>query len=164
MHFTVHQSIDVHIIYLCCEYQPICSDNEWFICFLVLANQIQVHAYARADGQFWPPWSIKCLDIHLWYKYQANPMQNNEVIVYGNVPRYNTFARAHVHAHAGQLFWPFRSVGDLNIYPPYKFEWIWTKNKKVSFARLYVQKFKRTCTRVHAFSEKMTIVRNIYKR
>jgi hypothetical protein len=81
-------------------------------------------------------------------------MQNNEVIVHWNVPKYNTFARAHVHAHEGQLFWPCRSVGDINIYLPYKFEWIWRKDKKVSFARFYVQKFKRTCTRVHAFSEK----------
>jgi hypothetical protein len=113
-----------------------------------------VHAHARADGQFWPPWSIKCLDLHLWHKYQANPMQNNEVIVHWNIPKFNTFACVHVHAHAGQLFWPCRAVGDLNIYLLFKFEWIWTENKKVSFARFYVQKFKHTCTRVHAFSEK----------
>jgi hypothetical protein len=37
-------------------------------------------------------------------------------------------------------------------------------NKKSSFARFHVQKFKRTSMRVHAFSEKMTIVWNIYKR
>ena len=162
--FSVYQCIDVHIIYLCCEYQPIWSYNEWFIGLLVLANQIQVHTHARAYGQFWPHRSIKCLKLHLRYKYQINPMKNNEVIVHWNVRKYNTFARAHVHAHAGQLFWPCSSVGDLNIYLLYKFESIWTKNKKVSFARFYVQKFKRTCTRVHAFSEKMTIVRNIYKR
>jgi hypothetical protein len=71
-------------------------------------------------------------------------------------PKYNTFVRAHVHACAGRLFWSCRSVGDLNIYLPYKFEWIWTKNKKkkVSFCTFLCANFKRTCTCVHVFSEK----------
>jgi hypothetical protein len=37
----------------------------------------------------------------------------------------------YMHACAGRQFWPCRLVGDLNIYIPYKFEWIWAKNKKV---------------------------------
>ena len=163
MHFSVHRSIDVYIIYLCCEYQLIWSYNELSIGFLVLANQNQAHAHARADGQFLPHRSINCVNLYLRHKYQANPLKNNDVIVQWNLLKYKTFARAHVHARVGRKFWPCRSVRDINIYLPYKFEWIWTKNKKVSFARFYVQKFKRTCTRVHAFSEKMTIVRTIYK-
>ena len=83
---SVWQSIDVHIIYLYCEYQLIWSYNEWFISLLVLANQIRAHAQAHADGQFWPHRLIKCLDFYLRHKYQANPMKNNEVIVQWNVP------------------------------------------------------------------------------
>jgi hypothetical protein len=52
--FSVYWPIDVHIIYLCCEYQLIWSQNEWFIGLLVLANAIQVHVHARADGQVDP--------------------------------------------------------------------------------------------------------------
>jgi hypothetical protein len=118
-YFSVYQSIHVHIIYLCCEYQIIWSYNEWFIDLLILANQIQAHAHARTHGQFWPHRSIKCLDFYLWHKYQANLMKNNEVIVHWNFPKYNIFARAHVHARSGRLFWPCSSVGDLSIYLPF---------------------------------------------
>jgi hypothetical protein len=31
-------------------------------------------------------------------------MKNNEVIVHSNVPKFNIFARAHVHARTGQVF------------------------------------------------------------
>jgi hypothetical protein len=79
---------------------------------------------------------IQWRTMNLWY---------NEIY-----PKYNIFARVHVHARSSRVFWSCRSIGDLNIYLPYKFEWIWT----VSFARFYVQKIKRTCTRMHAFSEK----------
>jgi hypothetical protein len=50
--FSVYQSIDVHIIYLCCEYQLIWTYNEWFIGGFVLTNQIQAHVYARAGMHF----------------------------------------------------------------------------------------------------------------
>jgi hypothetical protein len=70
---------------------------------LVLVNQIQVHAHARADGQFSPNKSIKCLHLHLWQKYQANRMKNN-VIVKWNLPKYNIFARSHVHTLTDLLF------------------------------------------------------------
>jgi hypothetical protein len=40
MHFSVYQSIDGDIIYICCEYQLKWSYNEWFIGLSVLANQI----------------------------------------------------------------------------------------------------------------------------
>ena len=66
-------------------------------------------------------------------QWKTKKLQDNEMY-----PYYNTFARAHVHARAVRLFWPCRSIGDLNIYLPYKYDWIWTKNKKVSFARFYV--------------------------
>jgi hypothetical protein len=46
-----------------------------------LANQIRAHAHTRADGQFCPHRSIKCLDFYLRHKYQANPMKNKEVTV-----------------------------------------------------------------------------------
>jgi hypothetical protein len=49
---------------------------------LVLANQIQVHVHAHADGQIRPHGSIKCLHLYLRHKYQANAMKNNEVIVH----------------------------------------------------------------------------------
>jgi hypothetical protein len=67
---------------------------------------------------------------------ETNAMKNNAVIVHWNVPKFSIFARAHVHARAGQLFWPCSSVGDFNIY----LQWIWTKIKEISFARFYVQK------------------------
>jgi hypothetical protein len=51
-HFSVYQSIDVHIIYLCCEYQLIWTYNEWFIGVFVLTNQIQAHVHARAGMHF----------------------------------------------------------------------------------------------------------------
>jgi hypothetical protein len=47
-YFLVYQSIDVHIIYLCCEYQLIWTYNELFIGVFVLTNQIQAHVHARA--------------------------------------------------------------------------------------------------------------------
>jgi hypothetical protein len=68
--------------------------------------------------------------------------------------QYNEMYLSTQDAHADRLCWPFRSIADLSIYLLYKFEWIWTKNKKVSFARFCVQIFKHTCTHVHAFSEK----------
>jgi hypothetical protein len=80
------------------------------------------HVHARAVGQFWQYKSIKCLDLYLRHKCQANSMKNNEVIAHWILHKYNTFARANVHARASLLFWPCRSVGDLNIYLPYKFE------------------------------------------
>jgi hypothetical protein len=84
--FSLCQCIDVYFIYICCEYQLIWSYNEWFISLLVLANQIRAHAHARADGQFWPHRSIKCLNFYLRHKYQANPMKNKDVTVQWNVP------------------------------------------------------------------------------
>jgi hypothetical protein len=130
MHFAVHHSIDGHIFYLCCEYQLIWCHNESFIGFLESANQIQTHAHTRADGQFWPHILIKCFDLYLRHKYQANLMKNKVFTVQWNLHINSTFAPVHVHALAGRLFWPLRSVGDLNIYLPHQFEWIWTKNKK----------------------------------
>jgi hypothetical protein len=55
--------------------------------------------HAHADGQFWPHRSIKFLHLHLWHKYQANPMKNNEVKVHWNVPKFNIFACMHVQAN-----------------------------------------------------------------
>jgi hypothetical protein len=146
-HCLMYQSIDIHIDYLCYKYQLIWSYNQLFTDLLLLANQIQEHTYARTDGQFWLHRSIKCLDFYLRHKYQANPMKNNEVIVQWNLLKYNTFVRAHVHACAGRKFWPCRSVGDLNIYLPYKFEWSQTKNKKVSFCTFLCANFQ---THMHA--------------
>jgi hypothetical protein len=58
-----------------------------------------------------------------------------------------------VLASAGRLFWPCSSVWDLNIYLPYQFEWISTKNKKVSNSMFYCAKMQ-THVHVHAFSGK----------
>jgi hypothetical protein len=76
--------------------------NEWFIVLLVLASQIHAHVHACADGQFWPHRSIKCLDLYLQHKYQANPMNNNEVIVQWNV-HHELFSRYRVFIIFGVL-------------------------------------------------------------
>jgi hypothetical protein len=53
-----------------------------------------------------------------------------------------------MHARAGQLFWPCSSVGDLKVYLLYKFDLIWTKNKKVSLICTFI--WAKIQTHVHA--------------
>jgi hypothetical protein len=40
-----HQSIDLHITYLCWEFKPISTFNKWFTGVFILANQNEVHVH-----------------------------------------------------------------------------------------------------------------------
>jgi hypothetical protein len=58
----VHQSIDIHITYLCCEYQFIWSFDKWFIDISILANQSKEHVHAHWD---WDINELQCIDAYL---------------------------------------------------------------------------------------------------
>jgi hypothetical protein len=69
-----------------------------------------VHAHARGCGQFLPHRSIKCFDLHLWHKYQANPrktMKLQYIEIYPDLTYLHVCTCMHVHAnyfdHAVQL-------------------------------------------------------------
>jgi hypothetical protein len=69
IYIYIYQAIDVYISYLCCEYQLIWTLNEWFICGLVLANQIQAHVHTRAGMHFSVYQSIDGHIIYLCCEY-----------------------------------------------------------------------------------------------
>ena len=127
--FSMCQSIDVHIIYLCCKYQLIWTYNKWFIGISILANQIQAHVHARAVWHFSVHQSINVYIMNLCCEYQLIWSYNEwfiSLLVLANQ------IQAHAHARADGQFWPHRSIKCLDFYLRHKYQANPMKNKEVT--------------------------------
>jgi hypothetical protein len=62
--FFIHQSIDLHIFYLCCEYPLIWTFNEWSIYTLILTNQNKEHIHTHVC---WNIYLYQYIDVYLSY-------------------------------------------------------------------------------------------------
>jgi hypothetical protein len=126
--FSVCQSIDDHIIYLCYEYQLIWTYNEWFIGISILANQIQAHVHARAVWYFLVHQSIDVHIMNLFCEYQLiwsyNEWFISLLVLANQLP-------AHAHARVYGQFWTHRSIKCLNFCLRHKYQANPMKNNEV---------------------------------
>ena len=79
LQFLLHHSVELYIVYLCCEYHFIIFIYNKVTAKFVLSNQNAAHVHARANSKFWPCQSIKGLKFYLPCEYQMIWLKNKKV-------------------------------------------------------------------------------------